>query len=190
MVNESLAEIYARHATVGDVGTGDKGTVHSYIPVYEKLLAPYRDKCDLLEIGLGGGQSLAMWQEYLLRASTITGVDISVAFDRTPFQAESDAEQRVAIIEADATKPEWLYWLGKRSFDIIIDDGSHMEADQIATFNLLKHRMKPGGLYIIEDVLNLEWSRAALTGLHPDCEVIDLRAKKGRFDDVLIKFQF
>lgn len=184
MVKESLSKIYQRHATQGDVGCGDKGSIHSYIPEYERLLAPYRKKSSVMEIGLALGQSLAMWGEYFGPESRIVGVDISVVFDAAPF------DSRFTIIEADATQSSINEKIGSVLFDVIIDDGSHMERDQVATFNLLKGRMNHGGLYVIEDILNLNLSRERLTVLHDNCEVIDLRGIKGRFDDVLLVYRF
>lgn len=173
----TLAEIYDRHAVRGpDVGHGDKGSLHSYIEEYETLLAPYREKCAFLEIGLALGKSVAMWDEYFGAASTLYGADISLVFDLVPFP-------RWNFIQADATKPGILDRLG--TLDVVIDDGSHQTADQLATMNLLMPRMNPGGLYIIEDILDLE----ATIDQFPGAEVRDLRARKGRFDDVLLIFR-
>ena len=171
----TLADIYERYAIHGpDVGHGDKGSTHSYIEVYERLLAPYRDSCTFLEVGLAMGLSVAMWDEYFGRACDLHGADIHIAFDTTPYR-------RWVFHEADATKcaPP------RTRFDVVIDDGSHMTADQIATRDLLLPRMNPNGLYIIEDILDLEATRH----LFPGAEILDLRATKGRFDDVLIIYR-
>ena len=75
-------------------------------------------------------------------------------------------------------------------FDYIIDDGSHMEQDQIKTFQMLKPFMKEGGVYIIEDILALDQNAHRFRALHHNCEIVDLRKQKGRFDDVLIIYRF
>lgn len=181
---EALSQIYQRHAVHGDFGHGDKGTVHSYIESYERILAPFRERGSLLEIGLAGGKSMDLWAEYFGPDATLSGVDISVTFDSARF------DNRVKIIEWDATKPSILEALGDAKFDIIIDDGSHMQADQEATFRLLSPLVRKGGIYIIEDILSLEISGPALTRMHPNCEVIDLRKQKCRFDDVLLVYRF
>lgn len=179
-MNESLADIYKRHSVTGpDAGHGDKGGTHSYIEVYEKLLAPYRDACSFMEIGLAMGLSLAMWREYM-PTSQIVGVDLSIVFD-----ASKHAHAATLLIAADATKPELLEELGGIMFDVIIDDASHMCADQCATFQLLKHRMNPGGIYIVEDILAPESCVPNLNALHDRVETYDLRKNKGRFDDFL-----
>ena len=71
---KTLQEISDKFSNVQDVGHGDKGTTHSYIPSYERLLTPYRDKkINFLEIGLAYGESLEMWYEFFNKESTIYG---------------------------------------------------------------------------------------------------------------------
>lgn len=175
-MKDTLEQIYQRHSVHGpDVGHGDKGGTHSYITEYEALLAPYREKGSFMEIGLAFGLSVAMWDEYFGPEAVLTAADISIIFDRTPFP-------RWGFVESDATKPAFLDALGDHRFDVVIEDGSHMTADQIATRDLILPRMNPGGLYIIEDILNIDATRH----LFPGAEIRDLRKVKGRFDDVLI----
>ena len=131
-----------------------------------------------MEIGLAYGLSVAMWDEYFGPDATLTGADISLVFDLEPFS-------RWQFIQADATRPAFLERLGDRRFDVVIDDASHQTADQLATMHLLLPRMNPGGIYIIEDILNLE----ATIDQFPGAEVRDLRTVKGRFDDVLLIFR-
>ena len=181
---ESLADIFKRHAVWGvDAGHADKGSTHSYIDVYERLLAPYRERCDFMEIGVASGYSMKMWGEYFGRHCEIWGVDLSFTFDAQGF------DDRFRWFACDATKPG-EFWPPEKCFDVIIDDASHMEADQRATFELLKGKMNRGGLYIIEDILAPEHALPMLTALHDRVEVFDLRAQKGRFDDMLIVYRF
>lgn len=182
---ESLAEIFNCIGHFGkDVGHNDRGSTHSYIDVYEKLLTPFRERCDLLEIGIAQGMGLRLFGDYFSVDSTITGIDLSITFDTQEF------DSRFKFITGDATKPEIVEKLNGKMFDVCIDDASHMQADQVATFNLLKSHIKPGGIYVIEDVLNLEAASPELMSLHSPYEVYDLRNIKGRFDDVLVVFRF
>lgn len=182
---ESLAEIFKRIGHFGpDVGQNDKGSTHSYVDVYEKLLAPYRNRCDLLEVGIAQGMGLKLFGDYFSINSTITGLDLSLTFDTNEF------DSRFKFITGDATNPEILEKLDGKMFDVIIDDASHMQADQVATFKLLKNHVKPGGLYVIEDILSPDTALAELRGLHSPHEVHDLRKVKGRFDDVLVVYRF
>jgi cephalosporin hydroxylase len=182
---QTLQEIYSKHGLEGDVGHADKGNLHSYIPVYEELLKPYRESGTILEIGLAFGYSVRMWDEYFGKDARIYGADISIVFDTSEFKAP-----RITILEADATKPEFLGSLGDTKFDVVIDDGSHMPSDQVATFNLLRNRMNPGGIYIVEDILDFDSVSSAFRELHANCDTLDLRNTKGRFDDALIILRF
>lgn len=181
---EALADIFARHSAEGsDPGHGDKFTVHSYIPVYEELLAPFREQCDFMEIGIAQGLSMRAWGEYFGEECSLMGVDLSICFDPSLF------DKRFTFISADATKRHLLTAIGNTTFDVIVEDGSHMEADQAATFDMLRQRMRKGGIYVIEDVISPD-AIPRLAALHKPSKVFDLRANKGRFDDVLIVFQF
>jgi cephalosporin hydroxylase len=181
----TLQKIYEKHGLEGDVGHADKGNLHSYIPVYEELLKPYRDFGTILEIGLAFGYSLRMWDEYFGDDARIYGADISVVFDTSDFKSP-----RLTVLEADATQPDLLNKIGDTTFDVIIDDGSHVPSDQIATFNLLRDRMNNGGVYIVEDILDVSSVYSSLKSIHSNCELIDLRNVKNRFDDALIVMKF
>ncbi|MGX9981111.1 glycosyltransferase [Methylobacterium fujisawaense] len=123
----------------------------NYLDVYERELARFRDQdspVDLLEIGVQNGGSLELWAAWLPKQSVITGIDIDEKVGDLKF-----ASPRVTAHVADATKVEELSRvLGRRTFDIIIDDGSHVSSDIISTLRALYERVRPGGLYIIEDL--------------------------------------
>jgi hypothetical protein len=36
--------------------------------------------------------------------------------------------------------------------DLIVDDGSHLTSHQIKSLELLRPKLKPGGIYILEDI--------------------------------------
>lgn len=182
---KTLAEIYEKHRTTGgDVGHGDKGSTHSYIEHYDKLLSKYRTGCVLMEIGIAYGLSLSMWREFM-PSSTIIGVDVSIVFNTADHIASG-----TKIIEADATKPEFLNKIGGIMFDVVIDDASHNFDDQVATFKMLRHNMSQGGIYIIEDVIDLDATKNLWPTLHANCEIRDLRSVKGYFADVLVIYRF
>ena len=181
----TLQKIYEKHGLEGDVGHADKGNLHSYIPVYEELLKPYRESGTILEIGLAFGYSLRMWDEYFGGDARIYGADIKVVFDTSDFKSP-----RITVLEADATQQDLLSKIGDATFDVIIDDGSHVPADQIATFNLLRDRMNSGGVYIVEDILDVGGVHSSLKSIHENCDLIDLRNIKNRFDDALVVLRF
>ncbi len=187
---QSLQEIFkeiGNHSGV-DLGGNDKGSTHSYLETYDRLFAPYRNGATILEIGLATGDSIKLWDRYF-ENSIIVGTDISVVFDAKDIPY-NDNGNIIDIVEADATKPEFLDKIKQYEFDVVVEDSSHMEQDSVAIFNLLKPKMKPKSVYIVEDILNLDLSKERFKELHSDCEIIDLRHVKGRFDDCLIVYKF
>lgn len=182
---KTLQSIFNRigNLTAVDQGANDKGgQIHTYLETYDKLFAPFQKGCSFMEIGLALGDSVDLFDEYF-ENSEIVGVDISVVF--TPKKYKN----KVEIIEADATKREFLKHIEGKTFDIVVDDGSHMTQDQIDTFNLLKPHMKKGSVYVIEDILALNIERHRYLALHHNVEIIDMR-DNGRFDNALIIIRF
>ncbi|MEM9966589.1 MAG: class I SAM-dependent methyltransferase [Pseudomonadota bacterium] len=143
----------------------DKGLIkeaHHYTKLYEMLLYPYRDKpVSILELGLqiGGPEqrkpvdrkttklpSINMWIEYLPFAR-IFGLDIS---DFSWFSHE-----RFTFIRCDMDNREEIAQAARnigQSLDFIIDDASHASNHQQYAFLEFWPWLKPGGLYIIEDL--------------------------------------
>ena len=76
--------------------------------------------------------------------------------------------------------------LNHEQFDIIVDDGSHVPWHQLFTFEIMFDTwLKPGGLYIIEDVETSYWD-----GSHPKIygyDIID--AGIGKKGSVVEKFK-
>jgi spermidine synthase len=178
---KTLKEIYESHQNKEHYG--DKGTTHTYIDVYEDILSKYRENSTVLEVGVFYGHSLRMWNQFFIN-SKIIGVDITDAY-----LGELINEGKYNIIIADATNQSFLNKVDD-TFDVIIDDGSHQLRDQIKTFNLLKNKMNSGGLYVIEDIPDLDNDINIYKDLHENIEIIDNRHIKGRFDDVLILYKF
>lgn len=139
-------------------GTDKWGPLHQYTKRYEQHLGPWRDRrLTILEIGVGGyedpadgGESLRMWKQYFPRA-VVCGLDIvdkrALAQPRMPiFQADqSDPDSLIAVID-EIGRP-----------DIIIDDGSHVSAHVIASFNALFPYLRHDGLYFVEDLQTALW---------------------------------
>jgi predicted O-methyltransferase YrrM len=120
----------------------DKAFFHRYLDFYEKHLPKRNFTGRLLEIGVMDGASMHMWREYYPKAE-IVGVDIN---DKSHLSIDG-----VVILRLDATDPEQMKDLGV--FDIIVDDGSHMTADQQKSFeHLYLNQLSPNGYYVIEDL--------------------------------------
>lgn len=183
--SDSLAEIYSRYS--GEA-FGDKGTVHSYIPVYEKILKPYRKTAKVvLEIGILEGSSLRMWEEYF-DTEEVHGVDITdqaYGLDLRPMIAEGCHK----ITLMDACNSEAIEARFKDViFDVIIEDASHALDDQLQIYKNFRNRMVPDGIYIIEDVADIDTNRHLFENIDSErrVQILDRRKIKNRFDDVLI----
>jgi len=135
-----------------------------------------------MEIGLASGDSIDLWDRYF-NDSHIVGIDLSIVFRLKKYR------NKVKLLTGDATREETFHMIDGMGFDIIIDDGSHQEAVQFATFRILTRFMRPGGVYVIEDILAIDFNRKMFESLHSNCEVFDMRSN-GRFDNVLIVYRF
>jgi trans-aconitate methyltransferase len=166
----TLQEILGRYDT-------DKNTGHSYGHVYEELLAPIREVATaVLEIGIWTGGSLRAWKEYFPRAS-IYGIDSD--------PSRLFAEERIITLQVHQADWDRLRPVVEvLTFDLIIDDGSHLLTDQVMSLFYLWPHLRPNGLYVIEDIQDPQFLLhfTCLTG----CQVYDLRAVKGRNDDILV----
>lgn len=126
-----------------------------YLPVYSRLLAPWiatGRPLDLLEIGIQNGGSLQMWADCLPQGSKIHGIDIN------PKCAELAFQEGISVSIGDASnKPFLNQALANGQFDVIIDDGSHIAEHVVASFEILFPRLKPGGIYVVEDCCTSYW---------------------------------
>jgi len=166
-------------------GGTDKNNIHDYINgFYEEAFAPYQDReLKLLEIGVREGASLALWREYFPNGK-IYGVDVCSQDDLSP---EFRRMTRVEFISYDAYSPEVYEKLP--DFDIIIDDGPHTLDSMIKFIEHYLPKLLPGGLLIIEDVQDPAWFTALANELPESLwgsyECVDLRSRKGRYDDLM-----
>ena len=154
-------------------GTDKASAGHGYMAAYERFIAddPRMPPVgDVLEVGVDRGHSLRAW------ARIFPGANI-VGIDNRPECAgvltEYD-EVRISILIGDATSADDMERiLGDQRFDLIVDDGSHQLADALATAGLLLPRLRPGGVYAVEDLT--AGSETAASMLHrlaarDDCE--------------------
>jgi len=171
--------------TLLDTKYGDKGTVHSYIQVYQKYVEKFKNRCTLLELGVGYGESLRMWEDYF-DTGYIIGVQLPSPNDKFLRIVE---DYNLNVIYGNATDPELAFILSNIKFNIIVDDASHKLDDQIKSFNNLFHLVEDGGYYIIEDIEDIDYSRSIFEKLHKNCTVYDMREEKDRFDNVMVVYE-
>ena len=136
----------------------DKWGGHWYAQHYEAHFARLRHKrLNLLEIGIGGyddpqlgGESLLVWKHYFPRAR-IYGLDIH--------PKHGIDEHRIRAIQGSQADAELLRRVSAEvgGFDIVIDDGSHLNEHVIATFEVLFPLLHEGGMYVVEDTQTSYW---------------------------------
>jgi hypothetical protein len=104
-----------------------------------------------MEIGVLNGQSVKTWKDYFYR-SDIIGIDIN-----PDCKQYEDDKIRIEIGSQD--DGEFLQSVKEKYglFDIILDDGSHMNNHVIYSFEHLFDSIKSGGLYIVEDCATSYW---------------------------------
>ncbi len=139
-------------------GSDKASWAHDYCKHYETYFQPYRDQdIVLLELGIGGedkelgGASLKGWADYFPNAR-ICGVDIypKAALDTDRIYTYTGSQVDKTFLT------NVLLMTGTP--DIIIDDASHVNTMTIESFRILFPLLKPGGIYVIEDlVCALRW---------------------------------
>jgi SAM-dependent methyltransferase len=144
-------------------GSDKAAPFHNYTVVYDWLFSRFREEeLTIFELGLGTnkvgapstmgpdgkpGASLRAWRTYF-PASEIFGADIDrdILFD----------EDRIRTLWVDQRDPTAIRALWEKlediSFDIMIDDGLHEASANICFFMESFRKLKPGGIYAIEDV--------------------------------------
>ena len=184
----------------------DKGSVHSYIDVYEDIFQHKKnDNLNILEIGIALGGSLRLWHDYFVNAKFIVGIEPK---DMT-LPCLTDFEN-IYVIEGNGYTNESVNRIinvvNEKSninslvndtpvfFDIIIDDGSHELHDMIRFLSLYLPLLNPNdGILVIEDLQDYNWGHVLMQAVqnidprgrkYKPC-IVDLRFRKNWVDDIL-----
>lgn len=197
-----MSDAFTRHGS-------DKATYHSYGPFYDNVVEMFEPK-SILEFGVERGGSMKAWMEVLPDAKVV-GMDRDVTPEDSIKNLQNPSHQRMirrdpkrrSMLRHDhpwgpyqrqegldviqCCCPDFsaaIENLRSRgiSYDLIIDDASHLEHDQITTFHFLREFLAPNGLYVIEDLQNTEiMNRFARAGF----QIEDLRPVQNRWDDII-----
>lgn len=119
-----------------------------YLPIYERHFAKFKGReVHVVEIGVYSGGSLDMWRDYFGAQCHIYGIDI--APDCRSYESEG-----IDIFIGDQADPGfWKEFIDRvPQVDIVIDDGGHQTFQQIATLEALLPHIRPGGVYLCEDI--------------------------------------
>jgi len=144
--------------------TDKRSTEHNYVQFYDFYFSRAKNSSiKLLEIGIlehpdksnrpFGAASLRMWADYFPNAE-IHGIDIADLrhnqSDRIKIHVcdQNDIEKLKNIFESNDLRP-----------NIIIDDGSHKIHHQQSTLATLFKFLAPGGIYVIEDIVQFNLKR-------------------------------
>ncbi len=119
-----------------------------YFEIYHRHLTKFiGHKVNMLEIGIYSGGSLEMWWSYFGKDSHIYGVDIEGACK------EYESDHVSVFIGDQADRAFWAnFRAAVRGLDIIIDDGGHTPEQQMITLEEMLPHLRPGGVYICEDI--------------------------------------
>jgi predicted O-methyltransferase YrrM len=112
----------------------------------------------IVELGIFKGGSIALYSE-MFQPKTLVGVELHQ--HRVPaldeYVSRSSLEDRIHLFygtsQSDRGRIEAILeeCFGDEPLDLVVDDGSHRYSHTKASLNLLLPRMRPGGLYVIED---------------------------------------
>lgn len=183
-------------ALFSDGGTGkyitDKWGGHSYLPVYDVLFAPFQDKkCNIFEIGHSAGGALRLFDDYFTHPETrIVGIDQSDNDWHIFYHGAAYRTPRVETYLKDANLLN-LEWFNNISFipDIVIEDSNHQLETQLYIVNTLLPIIRPGGMLIIEDILDPQERKHEFEKLGIPFELLDLNSILPTRDNALIVYK-
>jgi hypothetical protein len=128
----------------------------SYLEIYWQLFAPIRDNdVDVLEIGIQNGGSLEIWAKLFPNSKNLIGFDVHPKCKDLTF---ADPRIKVFVEDAAEIKAGILVRETSSNLGVVIDDGSHISRDIIRSFLIFFPQLKPGGIYVIEDLHASYWS--------------------------------
>ena len=173
----------------------DKNTAHSYLPLYQQLLANKKETAkNVLEVGIGNfgeknGGSIKLWRSFFKNA-TVYGLDI-LPIDRVIDELKND-DRVVLYTSTDAYNNEFFktHFLDKNiKCDFMLDDGPHTLESMKQFIRLYSQIMTDDGILIIEDIQSWDWidilKNEVPEHLKQYVKIHDLRHVKQRYDDIV-----
>lgn len=148
-----------------------------YFEIYDRHLAQFRNRpVKVLEIGVYHGGSLQLLRRFLGPQAAVVGIDIDA-------RCAGYAEPGIRIEIGDQSNPAfWAAFFEKNGpFDLILDDGSHLNPHMIITFNSAWPFLNDGGILMFEDCHTSYWAECQ-GGLRAKGSFIEFA--KDRIDDL------
>ena len=124
----------------------------SFTPIYDIILQRFKNKkIKLAEIGIARSKSIIMWRNYFKKA-LIYGFDFHEKFisDGKKLKIPRTYYNYINIKSSKSIKSSFKKTNVK--FDIIIEDSTHEEDDQIRLILNSHMYLKKGGIFILEDI--------------------------------------
>ena len=120
----------------------------TYFQAYEEIFNKYvGKKITFVEVGVLHGGSLFMWREYFGKEARIIGIDLH------PKAKELEKYGFEIYIGSQSDKSFWKYFFSKvGKIDILLDDGGHVNDQQIITLGESVHNINDNGIIVTEDV--------------------------------------
>jgi len=129
-----------------------------HIDAYAELVKEIKPGSNIVEIGIRSGASTA-FMAVLYKPNCLSAIELNKKSTKlfTDFLAshpdgrrirthfgcdQGDVIQLGAVLDSD---------FGQQVLDLVIDDASHQLIPSMASFNLLFPRLRPGGIFVIED---------------------------------------
>jgi hypothetical protein len=139
----------------------DKYGRHHYERYYEKWFSPIRDDpIKFCEIGAEKGRSLKLWSDYFKNKQLILG--IAYKAESEGVEERPDIKDTVTVYRGDQGKKQTMDYIKERGpWDVILDDGSHAPEHMVFSLYSLWESVKPGGMYIVEDLETNYWKRGS-----------------------------
>lgn len=168
----------------------DKNTTHSYLPLYQELLASKKETAkNVLEIGIWNGGSIKMWNDFF----TVANVHALDILDPSHIWDGIKNNRRIILYPStDAYDNDFFvsHFINKKiKCDFMLDDGPHSLESMKQFIKLYSQIMTDDGILIIEDVQFWEWidvlKNEVPDELKPFIKVYDLRPNKNRYDDIV-----
>jgi hypothetical protein len=176
--------------TIVDNSRTDKNTIHSYLPLYEKLLSNKKETAmNVLEVGICHGGSIKLWNDFFTNA-TVYGLDIINI--NNVWDGLKNNKKIILYTSTNAYDSDFFInnFLNKNiKCDFMLDDGPHTLESMKQFIKLYSQIMTDDGILIIEDVQSWDWidilKNEVPEHLKQFVKIYDLRKNKNRYDDIV-----
>jgi SAM-dependent methyltransferase len=178
-----ISEILLKYDTDKNRGVVDGKNGHYYGEAYDEIFSLFdkNAKLNILEIGVQKGGSLCAWKEFFPN-SKIYGIDIEDSI------IDDYRKDNFEYFIEDVKSPELLKKLQSKTFDIIIDDGSHQWHDVEYVLLNFTNLLKKNGVLIIEDCQAPDNWLKSVNNFNFNLTILtyDFRNKNNHYDDYII----